>query len=169
MKSAAELQAELKRYRQYSKKKIARLEASIKKAIEYEEHNPDTFISKQEEIMRATLASYVPHTWAVGEEGYTVWDFGGLACPHLKIFAVFDKPEGKCLNCGPFGPGVPTFRENDFFTDALSAIADYYFRYKDNKETRMPPLMEITREELLRLVREWYFEVKEKLDKNGEA
>lgn len=168
MKSSAELQAELKSYRKISNKKIKKLKEDIKKAITYEETHPSEEILKQEAVMRAYLDAYIQHDWKKGDKGYFIDDFGRLACPCLEIQCIFKGPEGRRFNCGPWGPGIPSFDEKQFFTDALAAIANYYFGQKEQPDKhRLPPLLSMTREELLHIVREWYFETKEKLAKEA--
>lgn len=164
MKTSAEIKKLIKEENKRHRVRSKKLKESLARAIKYEETHPNDTIVEQETIMQKQLASYVKHEWKKGEKGYFIWDFGGLRCGCLEILAIFDKPEGRVLNCGPYGPGVPVFYEEDFFTDPLTAIADYYFDHKLHPDKRLPPLLDyISKEELLHEVREWYFEVKEKI------
>ena len=168
MKSSAELQAELKSYRKSSNKKIKKLKQDIKKAITYEETHPSEEILKQEAAMRAYLDAYIHHEWKKGDKGYTVCDFGVLSCPKLEIKAIFNMSDGIKCNCGPYGPGVPIFNTKDFFLDPLSAIAHYYFTNKQSTDSKAPGMFfTLSKEEVLKAVREWYFETKEKLAKEA--
>lgn len=167
MKSSAQIREEMKKLR----KKLRDLKVKLKEAIVYEEQHPSDPVEEQEAIMRLQLSLHKAPEWKVGDEGYTVFVLGNLSCPKLKIGSIFkDKYSGKpACHVGPYGPGIPTILLEEMYADPLAAIADLYFKAKDPELTDIHKLglilSDISKEEMIRIIREWYFETKERMEK----
>lgn len=168
MKSSAELEQEIKRYKAFAKKKIARLTASWLRAIQYEEEHPSPEVSAQEAIMAARIQKFNNHKWESGETCYKArYSFidGALIVGKYQVEHVVDN----MLTTSRQGL---SFQEAEISFDDLAAIALLYFKTKDMSipdDKIFRGAGKITRYQFRRYVREWFFEAKANLEAKHES
>lgn len=168
MKSSAELEQELKQYKQFAKKKIGRLTASWLRAIQYEEEHPSPEVLGQEAIMAAMINKFSNHKWEPGETCYKArYSFvaGALSVGKYQVEQVADNMLTTSIQ------GL-SFQEAEVSFDKLAAIAILYFESKDMSipdDKLFHGAGKITRYQFRRYVREWFFEVKDDLEAKHES
>lgn len=164
MKSSAELEQEIKRYKAFAKKKIGRLTASWLRAIQYEEEHPSPEVLGQEAIMAAMINKFSNHKWEPGETCYKArYSFieGALIVGKHQVEHVVDN----MLTTSRQGL---SFQEAEVSFDELAAIAILYFKTRDmsiSDDKLFRGAGKTTRYQFRRLVREWFFEAKDALEK----